>query len=67
MQTLAALVLGLIIGGVAGLSASAAGAFNEFYTSRNIICLVIGAGAGAVAGAVVGGAGAIVEAINRGR
>jgi hypothetical protein len=62
-----ALVLGVLVGGTAAIVASAMAAHESLYYSRNILCLVIGAGSGAVSGAVVGGTKAIVDAIERDR
>jgi len=60
-------ILGLIVGGLGGLAASAFATQDSYVSTRNIVCLVLGAGAGAVAGAVIGGTHAIVEAIQRPR
>jgi len=46
-------ILGLIVGGLGGLAASAFGTQDSYAYTRNIVCLLLGGGAGAVAGAVV--------------
>lgn len=67
-KSLNGLVLGAIFGGIGSTIASAASAPDPSSTyTRNILCLVIGAGLWGVAGAIVGGTGAIIDAINRGR
>jgi hypothetical protein len=60
-------ILGLIVGGLGGLAASAFATQDSYAYTRNIVCLLLGGGAGAVAGAVIGGTHAVVEAIQRTR
>lgn len=66
-QALAGLILGAIIGGIAANMASAFSPNDWSYYSRNILCLVIGAGLGGISGAVVGGVGAIVDELRLGK
>ena len=66
-KSFAGLILGAIIGGVGGAAVSAFSPNDWSYYSRNILCLVIGAGLGSIAGAVVCGTGAIVQELRRGR
>ncbi len=66
-SSFAGLILGAIIGGIAGAAASARSPNDWSYYSRNILCLVNGAGLGAIAGAIVGGTAAIIDELKRGR
>jgi hypothetical protein len=60
-------IFGLILGGLGGIAASAFATQDGHAYTRNIVCLLLGGGAGAVAGAVIGGTHAIIEAIQRTR
>jgi hypothetical protein len=60
-------ILGLILGGLGGFAASSLATQDSSIYTRNIVCLLLGGGAGAVAGAVIGGTHAVVEAIHRTR
>jgi len=67
-KSFAGVILGAVLGGFGSLMASMSSVPESgAYYTRNVLCLVIGAGLWAVAGAVVGGTSAIIDAIRSGR
>ena len=64
--TVLGVILGAICGGAITGIASVGESFAVVYL-RHTLCIVLGAGFGAVAGAIVGGTSAILDVISRGR